>query len=171
MGEPLEASGLTQSQIAEVAKQIRRQLVAKFGFRDGEDVYQVVERLGGQIAYDDVVDDRTDHGSIEVRGVCDFTIYLPEQTPERRDRFTIAHELGHYFLHAKQGKVPGVAFRSLKYQRQEWEANWFAASLLMPAEEFMQAYERERDPSVLASAFGVSVAAARVRIEALNLGS
>lgn len=49
-----------------------------------------------------------------------------------RDRFTIAHEIGHYFLHSEgfsfartDGNVPA-------YRDPEWQANTFASFLLIP---------------------------------------
>lgn len=49
-----------------------------------------------------------------------------------RDRFTIAHEVGHYFLHRDgfsfartDGNVPA-------YRDPEWQANTFASFLLIP---------------------------------------
>lgn len=52
-----------------------------------------------------------------------------------RDRFTIAHEIGHYFLHRygfsfarTEGNVPA-------YRDPEWQANTFASFLLIPREQ------------------------------------
>ena len=50
-----------------------------------------------------------------------------------RDRFTLCHELGHYILHQPEnisyarGDIP-------VYQNPEWQANTFAAELLIPDE-------------------------------------
>lgn len=50
-----------------------------------------------------------------------------------RDRFTLAHEIGHYFLHKEDVKLcrnaPSTA--SPIYQDPEWQANTFASMLLM----------------------------------------
>jgi Zn-dependent peptidase ImmA (M78 family) len=55
---------------------------------------------------------------------------------EVRQRFTIAHELGHLLLHADELFVDGVLKRddqsSLAIRSHEIEANAFAAELLMP---------------------------------------
>ena len=52
-----------------------------------------------------------------------------------RDRFTIAHEIGHYSIH-KPGHVRYARMESgvrvAAYQNPEWQANTFAAELLMP---------------------------------------
>ena len=48
-----------------------------------------------------------------------------------RDRFTLCHEFGHWFLHQPKsisfarGKIP-------KYCEPEWQANTFAAELMIP---------------------------------------
>lgn len=61
--------------------------------------------------------------------------------PEVRQRFTIAHELGHFFLHhddalhvdrAVQAKLRST-LSSAGTDPEEIEANWFAAELLMPS--------------------------------------
>jgi Zn-dependent peptidase ImmA (M78 family) len=63
---------------------------------------------------------------------------------ENRQRFSIAHEIGHLFLHEKEmfiDKVVKVNFRdsrsSMAIDFEEIEANAFAAELLMPS-EFVQ---------------------------------
>ena len=64
----------------------------------------------------------------------------------RRQRFTIAHELGHWFLHPGRPYTVDSTIRvnrrddlsSLATDREEIEANAFAASILMP-EDLVQA--------------------------------
>lgn len=56
-----------------------------------------------------------------------------------RERFTVAHELGHYLLHRGQAEsfkcmTDDVVDRVLK--QREWEANEFASYLLMPIDDF-----------------------------------
>lgn len=67
--------------------------------------------------------------------------YNISETNKSRQRFTIAHELGHYLLHSNGkplfiDKTQKVMFRnsasSSGEQLQEREANHFAAALLMP---------------------------------------
>lgn len=103
----------------------------------------------------------------------EFTIFLPHGTSVVRDNFTIAHELGHYFLHLKDrvaGTCETVSCNRGESDRLEWEANWFAAELLMPKAEFgKKAQEFKFNHDELADYFGVSSAAARVRLKSLNL--
>ncbi len=61
-----------------------------------------------------------------------------------RKRFTLAHELGHYFLH--KDKIDGihqdtVLFRDSNEDKLgiEYAANDFASELLLPTETFIQA--------------------------------
>lgn len=51
---------------------------------------------------------------------------------------------------------------------KETEANYFAASFLMPKERFMRVYQTLRDERKVASYFGVSVAAVRIRLRWIN---
>ena len=100
-----------------------------------------------------------------------LTIFIPHHTSARRDRFTKAHELGHYFLHYLYPKVSGEArFGRGARDRAETEANVFASALLMPSEQFKRAYaEVGGDVWQLASRFDVSPRAAEVRAEVLGL--
>lgn len=51
-----------------------------------------------------------------------------------RDRFTIAHEFGHYFLHHDFGLARVRDHEEVKtYCKPEWQADAFAGEFLMPA--------------------------------------
>lgn len=49
-----------------------------------------------------------------------------------RDRFTIAHEAGHYFLHQNGYSFARTNQEVPKYCDPEWQANTFASALLIP---------------------------------------
>jgi len=50
-----------------------------------------------------------------------------------RQRITVAHELGHYFLHKTSFEdTDEVLFRNIQWNLYELQANQFAAELLMP---------------------------------------
>lgn len=53
-------------------------------------------------------------------------------------------------------------------QRCEWEANWFAASFVMPESRFRASFNQGGVPAVV-SEFGVSEKAAMVRAKSLDL--
>jgi len=99
-----------------------------------------------------------------------------------RRRFTIAHELGHYLLHHRQGLFYDSRLTFFRDPRssegidaQEIEANKFAASLLMP-ESLIQPYFQKRnfdlhnpfDLAYLASQFKVSEQALTIQLVKLN---
>ena len=86
-------------------------------------------------------------------------------------RFVLAHELGHFFLHAGDS---AVYLRVEKENKEdiEQEADLFAACLLMPKEVFKKRYERLKNEkysdnviaSSLALSFKVPYESARRRI-------
>lgn len=91
-----------------------------------------------------------------------------------RQRFTIAHEIGHLMLHDL-----GVQFRDTKTyrganaaaDRLEQQANRFASELLMPSEFVYQELRRIGDKvDELARIFEVSPKAMRFRLDAFFLG-
>ena len=101
-----------------------------------------------------------------------------------RFNFTVAHELGHYFLHYKRNmkeKIPPDTIetfqRKVYTDRKEFEANLFAAELLMPTEIIKKHwFELEKDYpdeweriDKLADIFNVSPLAMRYRVENLGL--
>ncbi|WP_063921329.1 ImmA/IrrE family metallo-endopeptidase [Bradyrhizobium sp. DOA1] len=148
-------------------------------FAPGNSIEPLVARLGGRLLYrNELRSGGAIPESIVVRASNDFTIYLPTMTSPERDRFTIAHELGHLFLHYPRVKKlhPGAEMVATRWvdeddkdqQRAEWEANWFAAAFLMPKAEFEKAYWDD-DMEELAERFAVSVQAAEVRAKSLGL--
>jgi transcriptional regulator with XRE-family HTH domain len=96
-----------------------------------------------------------------------------DQSPGRQ-RFTIAHELGHYLLrhhdrfhvdlsaHAEAGEPPGYNWL------HERQANEFAADLLMPAAMVRREAINAKSPRSLARRFRVSPVAMSYRL--INLG-
>jgi len=93
---------------------------------------------------------------------------------ERRQRFTMAHELGHYFLHRNNNTEfnDNEFFRSSQMDRIEYEANNFAGALLMPRCSFMSHIENKnaRTYDDLANIFNTSIAAAKIRLEVIKRG-
>lgn len=162
-GECIQPTNAYKRDIEEYAQRV----ASAIHFEIGSDLKLAVERLGGRVSYVALDEMMNQDGSIFVHQEADFDIILPQYTSPKRDRFTIAHELGHYFLHSRQGEVPIVAYRQGS-SRIEWEANWFAAALLMPAEEFREACLELEVTSAVANRFGVSEDAAEVRRKALN---
>lgn len=114
-------------------------------------------------------------------------IVVNKSHPPARRRFTVAHEIGHYILHAKKNPDADVFIDRAVYFRKkvatsntnhqtEMEANFFAAGLLMP-EALIERYledngwvdlDKSDDIKALASEFDVSTQAMSYRLR--NLG-
>lgn len=103
----------------------------------------------------------------------DARIFIKKEHAETRQRFTVAHELGHLILHPGQNVYRDTSYLSYENsaeRRQETEANQFAANLLMPAWMVEFAFDRMRlAPAQLASFFNVSPEAMHYRLKDLGI--
>ncbi|MCB1087911.1 MAG: ImmA/IrrE family metallo-endopeptidase, partial [Verrucomicrobiae bacterium] len=158
-----QATGWTKQSIDDFAAKVAEEL----DYQPGTSLKPLIEKIGGKIVLGPVPDTGTT-GYIEVKGPAQFTIALSPLPGDYRNRFTIAHELGHYILHSKIGAVPLFATRQAG-SRAEWEANWFAAAFLMPANAFVDAW-RESNGSIgrLINRFNVSGGAVEIRQKTLR---
>lgn len=158
-----------------------QQVITETGYEIPVDVEAIAKARGLDVVRQDLEDSvsgvlmiRDERGTILVNGA-----HHPN-----RQRFSIAHELGHYLLHPEDGTVfvdrSPVFFRdrasSSGIRQQEIDANAFAAELLMPEEDLnaqlngrpIDAFD---DVSVrrLAARFGVSAQALTIRLTRLDL--
>ncbi len=101
------------------------------------DVQHLVSELGGRIEVR--FDASLEPESLYIDGKGGFTVFVARNTSLARDRFTIAHELGHLLLHHDPASG-SASFRRYGRSRSETEANVFAGALLMPAGQFRQAW-------------------------------
>ena len=118
------------------------------------DLSDAVYRLNGKIEYfcgrttfkvEEVVKYADHTNENDSKGnLCHFVIRIDKDNEKTRQRLSIAHELGHLFLHLKYPHeewfdLPvGVSYKrkSGKYTMAEIEANEFAATFLMPEDSF-----------------------------------
>jgi len=160
------------------------QILAKFDSNElPVPIRKIAEQLGIKIhSYDlgenisGVLVIKNDQGTIGIN---------PTEQPVRQ-RFTIAHELGHYVLHKNSNesifidKEYKVLFRdqrsSTGEDKREQEANAFAASILMPKKLLVEQIQNhffdltdENAVKRLAKMFNVSVIAMTIRISNLSL--
>lgn len=140
-------------------------------FQTGTDIRDklnaLVAKWGGTIQ---VATPEGNWESLRIAADRSFIIFLSPETSAVRDNFTIAHELGHLLLHTDFEAEGAITFNRFGSNRAETEANWFAANLLMPKDDFKTVAKKlGNDPFALAGYFGVSVAAAKVRLTALSL--
>jgi len=89
----------------------------------------------------------------------------------QRQYFTIAHELGHFFLHKNDLENGFIDYRSLFIDDREKMANKFAAELLMPEEVFHKKAQQFGDSEKLAKFFRVSLSACLTRLTFLGYNS
>lgn len=113
-----------------------------------------------------------------------FNILINNNKPEARQNFTLAHELGHYFLHQEILKQqhgiidgddtldgPKILYRlnGESGKQVEIETNNFAASLIMPADLVRRAWEATSSIEDCARIFKVSAIAMSIRLTRLGL--
>jgi hypothetical protein len=107
----------------------------------------------------------------------EMTVWLDRAESARslgRRRFTIAHEIGHFVLHAARSPRATAKYcRGSDLERSdsiEGEANRFAAELLMP-EPLLEQEARQCGCNIalLAERFAVSVPAMKLRLLTLDL--
>ena len=139
------------------------------------DVEKLCDSLGIEIQYVDFSEiegriGKEISGALQKHGKT-YTILVNEDESDVRARFTIAHELGHYFLHVKDD--PRQIVTSVRRDRspKETMANKFAAELLMPKALVEEEYSKMVIPvsDTLAKKFGVSKLAIRVRLDSLGM--
>lgn len=97
-------------------------------------IEEVVQKMGGSVVDNSSIGEFSD-GKIRKTGEDSFTIEVsPFQTEERKN-FTIAHELGHLFLHMgfqtneqKWQKQDNVSYYRNGNSELEYQSNEFAAA-------------------------------------------
>lgn len=100
-----------------------------------------------------------------------FLIRINRHEKKERQRFTLAHEIGHYVLHRdliRSGITDDIMYRSSLSDRYESEANKFAAELLMPQSLIRNRISGKSVDDFLAEElareFEVSVPAMKIRL-------
>ncbi|MDR2518099.1 MAG: ImmA/IrrE family metallo-endopeptidase [Spirochaetaceae bacterium] len=164
---------ITREKIEEIADSIRTTLGLTYPY-DPEKATTLLNGTIKPISIDHKID-----AAIKKNGEKGFIIYLNIDEPVLRKRFTVAHELGHLFLHmgylndkkkwdsiSDDGFQDSAYFRMLdNYSQEENEANEFAASFLMPKTEFIEIAQQNLSHNQysikpIADYFNVSVSAA-----------
>ncbi|MBI4432349.1 MAG: ImmA/IrrE family metallo-endopeptidase [Candidatus Omnitrophica bacterium] len=169
--------GISQKKIREKTEDILRW--AKIN-EPAVPVEKIAEQLNLQIIYEPF--EGTLSGCV-IREDGKARIGVNSNDHENRQRFTIAHEIGHFLLHEGEEVFVDHGFRinrrdvnsSLVQEPEEIEANDFAAELLMPVkfikrdiEEKQIDLENDKTVQALAKKYKVSVRAFSYRLA--NLG-
>jgi len=110
-----------------------------------------------------------------------ITMLVNQSDPPYRKRFSIAHELGHHFLHlAEDGEIVTKKIDLFRVyikpedeedeqKRRDVEANQFAGALLMPESLVKEIYKKTESLTEMAQLFNVSEEAMGIRLEVLRL--
>jgi len=149
------------------------QIVNRYRQRLPVDVASLAAELGipvERVPMDNAISGKlTNHGDR-------MSISVNSRHSRTRQRFTIAHEIGHAILHnylIGEGITDNAAYRANGVAgnpnigpREETEANKFASSLLMPAEAIIELQNQELNREQMAQALDVSPSALDVRLSA-----
>lgn len=101
-----------------------------------------------------------------------YNIYVNQEQPIERQRFTIAHEIAHFILHKD---LINAQRGSILYRKDftssdpiEKQANFFAAALLMPKDEIEKAWNNLKSVEAVAGLFKTSKEATYRRLDELK---
>ncbi|HEU4965368.1 MAG TPA: ImmA/IrrE family metallo-endopeptidase [Bacilli bacterium] len=97
----------------------------------------------------------------------EISIYVRNEDAANRKKFTIAHELGHFFLHLQEVDGDFVEFSGAhQYENpnREIEANQFASAMLMPRNHLETAWQMGLSIDEMAKKFGVSADSMKYRL-------
>lgn len=138
------------------------------------DPFLIARRLGISV-FVSPLDEGVSGMLVKRAGYDDPQIYLNENDSRNRQRFTCAHELGHYVKRTAEGNDGALweyvdrrdDLAATGRDPEEVYANKFAASLLMPDDLVKRM--KDRSVAALAYEFGVSADAMNFRLDNLGL--
>lgn len=113
-------------------------------------------------------------GGFLKRAGYDPVILVSKEDSEFRQRFTCAHELGHYYRHKNdEADIDLVEYRgplsATGQNEDEIFANQFAAALLMPEDAVRNSWKTHKSETALVEEFKVSLDAITFRLKNLGL--
>lgn len=159
-------SGVAIMKTARAVRKLSPEIIDRYGRID---VVRLMEN--SDIVFSIVQDDelRTAYGLTKPDGgiVLTESTYTGAAEGNGRDRFTLAHEIGHRILHCHQmGMARKAGGDVAVYRNSEWQANEFGGDLLAPYRELL--FYENREPSFAAEVFGVSPELVRVRMDKIK---
>ncbi len=138
------------------------------------DVFAIAEKQGARVEPSEELVREGLSGKVCINDG-DAIIYYNPQEPSVRQRFTVAHELGHLVLgHVHGGEChrdPTKNYNLQVFDPNERDANVFAAHLMMPPAAVRIAVNRMKGVSLekLARLFGVSQKAMEIRLKSMGI--
>lgn len=149
----------------QIREQVNKLLKDTLSVNPPVDVEYIAQHLGINLLFEELESNVSGFLVVKEKKT---SIVVNDSHHENRKRFTIAHELGHYVLHAKNGDQLFIdkqvyhrnAASSVGVVTQEIEANRFAAQLLMPrpmVKKAVEAMEHETGDEIdLSDDFSIS---------------
>lgn len=137
-------------------------------------VHALAAELGLPVHLDATLGDNAGMIVRDANAPSGFAISVNRNDSPRRQRFTLAHEIAHYVLHADMigdGITDSPLYRSRLSDDVERQANRLAAEILLPGKGVRVAYRTCRAVVPLAEKFDVSAEAMRIRLSELGIGA
>lgn len=150
-----------------------RELISRYHIEEPPiNIFDIAENEGIKIIFF-----RPSEQTDNVSGILDKEgkkIYINATESSKRQAYTLAHELGHYFLNHQPNEY-GVYrrdFTHIEKSPKEKEADIFAAELLMPRQILINTKKKfhlsDDDVSILSGIFAVSEPAMSFRLKNLK---
>lgn len=154
-------------------------------FKEGYsiNVLELAKKLNIEITYDRMLDEQ---GNVDIDisgyiecikmddGKCKFKMHINDYHSENRQKFTIAHEIGHFLMHKdilnNEQINDNSLFRDGSFNDIEQDANSFASEILMPEADVKKLIQEEniRNIKELSLKFNVSMSAMKYRLYKLK---
>lgn len=130
------------------------------------DPVKIAARMNVPVLVDAALDDS---GMLIARDDGGWEIHIAPNEPSYRQRFTIAHELGHLSLGHGSMQREKKSYSIHNYKPMERDANVFAAALLMPRRLVWDCLESGWSMQQMMELFNVSDSAMTIRLERLGV--
>lgn len=140
------------------------QIITDYHLAPPVDIIKLAEQQGFLVVNEDLEDWLSATCSKD-----EMIIMLNQNHHWHRRRFSLGHELGHFFLNHDQVNKPfDEPYKKFK-KSLEIEADYFAGCVLMPEQAFKAAFSKLGNVKEISKFFEVSETAAWVRIKQLHL--
>lgn len=159
---------LSRENLRNYAYQIRKELgLEKEYYFPIVEFLELMPEIFTNFTYEIVSDDELDYRKFAETDVENEKIFIKESVYDKAcqgsglDRFTIAHEIGHYLLLSVSGvKFARTSVKPKTYENPEWQAEAFAGELLIPH----HLIKKSDTPETIVKKCGVSYSAAKTQL-------
>jgi Zn-dependent peptidase ImmA (M78 family) len=136
-------------------------------FYPENNLLDIADKLGVKV-YETELPRRNMKGIVDWKKDGTAIIYINKNDTPEKKTFSVAHELGHFKLHPNRNKLRIDTLdysKDTKSIQEESEANYFAASLLVPKHRLLKLLQITHDKDKIAKYFGVSRSVIENRIK------